>query len=256
MSVSILSWNVHNRPDEGPRPERHRRIAQTLLDSQADICCLQEVGPALRAALPSLLPDYHCCGRPRAAGDESVPVLVRRDAAEVVAEHTFWLGPAQGSALRAFDARHPRCATAVDLTLPAGRLSVLSCHLDHRGRRARLLGASQLADWAAEHRPSVVAGDLNAVPGAPAYCALVGPPPLLRDGREAAAAVEGPPHTWRGPGGWLRRRLDHLLVDHRIRVARHRTIPPEAARRAPSDHHPIVVELLLPAEQAGGRSSA
>jgi len=246
MPLTILNWNVHHLPGEGQRPQRHRRIADTVLASGAAICCLQEVGPQLQAALPQLLPGFRCYGDPRAMDDEAVPVLVHEDLGPVVDQRTFWLGADPVSPLRAADARHPRCATTVELALSSGRLAVLSCHLDHRGRRARLRSAGQLAAWAKANRPCIVAGDLNAGPGAPAYRALVGPPPRLRDGRDAATVVEGPAHTWRGPGGWLRRRIDHLLVDHRLQVDHHRTIVPDPARRAPSDHHPIVVDLRLP----------
>lgn len=245
MPLGVLSWNVHHRPGEGPRPQRYQRIAEVIRESGAAICCLQEVGPAMRSELPHLLPEYLSFGQACSGERESVPVLIHRDLGRVLEDRTFWLGRDPASSARAWDARHPRCATAVRLALPRGRLAVVSCHLDHRGRQARQRGAGQLAEWAAEHRPCVIAGDLNAGPDTPAYHQLVGPPPLLQDARVHAQEVTGPQHTWSGPGGLLRRRLDHILVDHRLPVVAHHTLCPPRGRRAPSDHLPILVELLL-----------
>ena len=248
MPVTVLSWNVHHRPDEGPKPRRYRHIADLIRASAATVCCLQEVGPDLRLHLPDLLPTYHCYGQPRSEEDEATPVLVRRDAAEVEDARTWWLGKPGSARLRSWDARHPRCVTTVELRLPSGPLAVASCHLDHRGRQARVMGADQLVQWAGEHRPAVIAGDLNAGPGGPAYRRLVGPTPRLQDARTVALATSGPNHTWTAPGGLLRRRIDHLLVDHDLQVTRHTTLTGTRSRRAPSDHSPVVAELVLPGE--------
>ncbi|MDA3959149.1 MAG: endonuclease/exonuclease/phosphatase family protein [Planctomycetota bacterium] len=245
-----MSWNVQHKRDEGSHPRRHQWVADTISAHQPAVCCLQEVGLALRGNLPQLLPQYRIYGADTCAerGAESVPVLVHHDAGAVVEARTFWIGSDPSSPLRAWDARHPRCATAVKIAGITWDLSVVSCHLDHRGRRARLLGAGQLAQWAVEHRPAVIAGDLNAGPGNPAYQALVGPPPRLQDTRLSANAVSGPAATWTSGHGLLRRRLDHLLVDHQLIVRNHRTLDGPPGRKPISDHRPILAEVTGPNE--------
>ena len=95
--------------------------------------------------------------------------------------------------------KEPRSALEVWLILPGGdTLSFTGTHLDHTGDEDRIIQAKRLKEiFSASEMPSVLAGDLNAIPGSP-------PMEILFSDWEASSPELAP--TYPSKGDW-----DHSL---------------------------------------------
>lgn len=201
---------------------------------------------------------FAAVGRSRDGGasGEHAAILYRTARLRVLATGDFWLSPTPDVPSTGWDATYPRiCTWARFRDVATGStLVVLNAHLDHEGARARVESARLLlvrAAVVAEGVPVVLTGDLNAEPGSE-------PVRLLLDsGLVDARAVSetpptGPETTFTAladpdlPGGPGRRqRIDYVLVTPDVRVAAHRVLDARPGGRHPSDHDPVVAELLL-----------
>ena len=114
--------------------------------------------------------------------------------------------------------------------LAGERLAVAGTHLD-LDAAARRDSAQKVRAALPDLHPLVVGADVNEEPGGPAWAALA-------DGLVDVAAAEGPTFPLREP----RRRIDVLLVDPRLQVARVEVPRPEPV----TDHLPVVVDLSWP----------
>lgn len=256
-SLRVMTFNLRfDNPADGDNawPHRVELVAQTIRDQDPDVLGVQE---ALLSMLEDL--DPHLAGYDRygvgradgAGGGEFSAIYVRRDRFEVDDHATFWLSEdpeVPGS--RSWDADVERVATWVALRdRKSGRqLVVLNTHFDHTSELARQKSASLILErrrTIAGHRPFIMMGDLNALPDSQPVAILTGPS-ALRDARSMAAEPEGPDSTWNGfvaiePG----KRIDYVLVDESSEVQRHLIVDRLFESRFPSDHLPIVVDLVV-----------
>jgi hypothetical protein len=164
MSWSLFSWNVladiHINDDWYPGvpadelrgPARLARVLEHLGRVDADLIALQEISPALVAALPALFPDHGLCLAPYAG--EGLALLVRgaRPWPQVV--------PLPGGR-----------KVALLVAVPGGpRVAVV--HASYTGKpgapgvSAERKAIPQL-DAVLAYKPDVLVGDLNAEPGWP-----------------------------------------------------------------------------------------
>lgn len=140
-------------------------------------------------------------------------------------------------------ASEPRGAIWARLDAPWGTVDVLSTHLGVR-RRERALQSAELisAGWLRSgemRRPTVLCGDLNALPVGTTYKRLGS---VLADAQRAIPDhVPLPTFPSRFPVF----RLDHVFVSDEI-VVRSVEVPRDARARRASDHLPLIVNLELP----------
>lgn len=219
MIVRVLSWNVHGfRGGVG--------AALDLVSGlEPDIVLLQETGS--RRDLEGFTQALEM----RVSTDP--PALLRRRVRNAVCVRKPW----------AIEATHhvrfaggswlsPRGAAVADMGLGPGRLRAISTHLglrpEERNRHARHL----LDEVDRYNGPSVVAGDLNALPHQLAAMVLA---ERLHDAWEPAI---GPGHTY--PAGAPAARIDYVFVTGQITVRDSDVVPTDA-----SDHLPVFAELEL-----------
>jgi endonuclease/exonuclease/phosphatase family metal-dependent hydrolase len=264
--LRVMSWNVWWR--FGPWAERQPAIIDTIIAEAPDVLCLQEVWSDGETSLAGIVAErlgYHV-----ALSDNSR--TRRGDIGFHNAVVSRW-------PITAIDSRplpdstgadgHRR-ALLVDLQTPWGAWPVVSTHLAYRFDESALRTAQvqTLQRLVADRRgdpdhdlPTILCGDLNAVPDSDEIRLLTGrrpgPPNLVfSDCWEQAG--DGPGHTWRvdnpyqADTAWPNRRLDYVLVSWP------RPKPVGNPRRAwlagvapiggvtPSDHAAVVAELTVP----------
>lgn len=246
--LRVASFNLRNgRAVDGWHswPFRRSAAAAVLDHLHADVVGLQEAYACQRRYLLHRLPRYDAVGdgRDGRGRGEQAPVLFARGGIELVDHRTRWYGDAPdvpGSRLPG--ARFPRVATFARLRLRAtGRSFVaVSTHLDAAVAANRRASALQLAGWLDPAVPTVVLADLNAGPAGD----VVG---ALREAglRDALAGVPGgTEHAFTGRTD--RRRIDHVLVSGHWEVRSSWIAHDRPGGRLPSDHWPVVADLLLP----------
>jgi endonuclease/exonuclease/phosphatase family metal-dependent hydrolase len=248
-------------PREGEPSWTARRdaVASVIRFHNPDVVGVQEALPDMLADLEERLPGYEWVGTGREAGaDEHCALFYRPDRVTPVRHDTFWLSETPtvpGS--RSWGASYPRVATWMEAMLPDESRSfyVVNTHFDHDSAQARRESARLLRarlDSLAGPAPVAVFGDLNTTPDTAPYRCLTkenkGEP--LRDAlHEAAVPHHGPVSTFNGfdttvqPDG----RIDYIFVRGPLEVCRHGTLTDRWNGHFPSDHCPVLAELVLSA---------
>lgn len=255
--MRIISFNVQFRRREPAARLRRRMssIADFLLQLNPDLICLQEVTPAAWAVLSDRLQPLFAEFCPRDDGvrmGEAAPVLCLSDGWKPVARHSFWFSETPDRPSKAWGAAHPRVCSALKMqpnTFAGPPLWVMSLHLDHHSRQARIHSLDLLEQQVCEFRGAgaevVVCGDFNM----PAYRRpmreLLGAGGPLRDATHLHPVHSLTP-TYLGwsPLRLARARIDHCLHSQGWAVDAYETLMPRYRdSRLLSDHRALQVDL-------------
>ncbi|WP_181445012.1 endonuclease/exonuclease/phosphatase family protein [Micromonospora endophytica] len=228
MPLRVLSYNIHGQRDDTAA------LAEVVRAASPDVVVVQE-GPrrfrwrAKTAALASSFGLVVAAGGLPSLGN----VLLTSLRVRVTSTRCrrFPLTPG----------RHLRGAAYADCLVDgAARFTVAGSHLStdpaERPSQAELFKR----DLAAAPHPVIAAADLNEEPGWPAWAVVA---QGLTDAAVAADRTERLTYSCADP----RRRIDALFVDPRITVRDYDVLDTALTRRA-SDHFPVLVDLLLPAD--------
>lgn len=258
--LRTMSFNLrYNHPDDGYHAWPHRRdlVADIIRLHDADLLGLQEVLPGQVTDLLHMLPEYAIFGVARDTGrsSEFVPICYRRSRLQLLDGGTFWLSETPDAMSRGWDAALNRIATwaRFEDRRTGKQFLFFNTHLDHRGQEARQQSVHLLLDRIRQYNldrlPVLLSGDFNAEPNDTPYRLLTARPDTvgLRDARQEALSVMGPAGTWAGfqvprkLGG----RIDYLFCQHNVSVLRYATLTDGWNRQLPSDHLPVMAEVLI-----------
>ncbi len=258
-ALRIMTFNIrYNNPNDGEHawPNRKERVASVIRFHRADIVGMQEVLKGQVDDLEMLLPEYAWFGVGRddgVDGGEFSPVFYRRERFELIDAGTFWLSESpEVAGSKSWDAALTRIASWVSLRdrNTDKYFLHLNTHFDHRGDRARIESAGLIVsslEQLADGNPIIVTGDFNVEPSSAAYRVMTG---TLFDARlESVSEPHGPEATFAGftvdldeTGG----RIDYIFVDDSISVLSYGVISDQWNGHYPSDHLPVIAELVLP----------
>ncbi|HTN75956.1 MAG TPA: endonuclease/exonuclease/phosphatase family protein [Pirellulaceae bacterium] len=261
--LRVMSFNIRldNRGDgENAWPHRKEWVAEILREQKPALFGLQEALPHQITDLAERLKDYAWFGAGRDDGKqkgEAVPVFYRRERFEVLEQGNFWLSETPdvpGS--KSWDTSITRMVTWLKLKDKTNDQVLLfaNTHFDHQGVKARVESARQVLATLpklAGDAPVVLTGDFNTGNKSEPYNVLTGKGAaatwLLTDARTISKTKpEGPNSTWNG----FRKiqpeqQIDFIFV-HGLSVARHAILTDEKDGKFPSDHLPLVADLLFP----------
>ena len=258
--LTVMSYNIrYDNPADGINAWPHRTDAVAEMTGPkygTDIAGLQE---ALRHQIDQIqerLPDYQWVGVGRDDGldrGEFSPIFYRTERLQLLATNTFWLSETPDiPRSRSWDAAITRIVTwARFLDLHEDReLYVFNTHFDHRGEQARIESASMLAQAIARiagDDPVVLLGDLN-VPESSAAYAVLARSPNLHDARYRSETGHRGPTASFNDWETLRpdeSRIDYVFTSNHFRVLSHHILDDRYAGRFPSDHLPVLAEIML-----------
>lgn len=260
-SISVMSYNIrYDTPDDGINawPNRSDQVAEVMGEKyQADIIGVQEALKSQIDDLQERLPDYTWVGVGRDDGKEAgefSPIFYKAERFDLIATNTFWLSesPNQPGSI-SWDAAITRVASWAKLKDRAsGRnFYIINTHFDHMGEVARVESAKVIGKFISgieEEYPVIVTGDFNVPETSEAYSVMTDLPGIL-DARYASETEhEGPTATF---SNWeeLRpeeTRIDYIFARDNVRVLTHQILDDRYDGRFPSDHLPILVDVLLP----------
>lgn len=245
--LRVATFNIRtSRTSDGRNGWRHRREAcvDAIRGFSADVVGLQEVRPDQLDDLHHAFPTGTIvgAGRDTDGGGEHASVLMSPGEWTLESNETRWLSPTPtrpGS--RGWDAKLARVVTLVRLRRGATCLGVANTHFDHEGRVARERSAGLIAEWLDEERDRswVVLGDLNDVPESPPLRLLAAAGYL--DALPADAG--GTEHAFTGATD--RTRIDYVLAGPGVRVSAAWIGHDRPGRRLPSDHWPVLADLVV-----------
>ena len=260
----VMTFNVRfDSMTDGANNWEYRRsiVASVIRYHAPDVVGLQEPLPHQYAELRDALPDYDWAGVGRQDGDaggEHCPIGWQSKV-RVEAHGTVWLSETPDEPGSSYpSASKPRLVTWARASFGGRPFVVCNTHFDHKSEEARVRSAeqlrtlvSELGGWDGERleRPVVVLGDFNCTVGSEPYRILTAErtgTPTLSD---AMAVSEHPHHgpttTFERFSGEPTEKIDHVFVAGDVGVRQHAVVADHWDGRPPSDHCPVLAELVL-----------
>ena len=254
--LKVMSYNIrYDSPDDGrDRWENRRDLLVSQIEfHHPDVLGTQEVLSNQLRYLRRNLEGYDYVGIGREGGDDGEYSALFYDENKLRLEDsgTFWLSPTSGRVSTGWDAALPRIVTWARFRRRDTRESFMAfnTHFDHRGDQARIESAKLLVNMISQlnrdRLPVVVTGDLNLTPDTEAIGILTD---YLRDAYAQAPIRLGPEGTFTGfnyeePA---RNRIDYIMTSPEVRTLRAAILTDAVDGRYPSDHFPVVAEVVLP----------
>jgi endonuclease/exonuclease/phosphatase family metal-dependent hydrolase len=265
FGVKVMTFNLRRRKEsDGPNAwDARRDAAMEVIRRQApDLIGTQEGLEEQVDFLAQCFPEYGILGEARLGGrrDEFNAIFYRKDRFHVRDAGNFWLSDTPdvpGS--RTWGNLVPRMATWArledkDTGLP---LHHLNTHLDHLVPSARAKGARLIESRLPKDVPVVVTGDFNALQAGGTYRFLTGAAGLTDSRWASRTSVSrrwNPTfHRFTGRGLY---RIDYILGRHVARFENHHVVRDRVEGKLPSDHFPVVSDLLVPSLEAPVRLAA
>lgn len=250
MTFNLRFDTVLDAPGRNRWADRVESVIETLDRERPDVVGFQEALRTQFSDLTANLTRHHGLGRPRDLGDtaEYVPLFFRLGRLELQEHGDFWLSPTpdvEGSL--GWDADVPRHCTWARLkdTESEAVFSVLNTHLDVKGQTARFEASKLIVEKIARapRLAAVVMGDFNATEdSAPLETfRAAGLRDTLRVLNPDATDVQTIHHYQDLTGN---RKIDYIMCDARWDVMSAAIVRDAAAGRLPSDHFPVVADLV------------
>jgi endonuclease/exonuclease/phosphatase family metal-dependent hydrolase len=255
-NLRAMSFNVRvNTAADGENAWPHRRdlVAATIRFHQTDIAGLQECYHDMAQDLNERLPGYKWTGQGSNGGQDGAmnPVFWRDSRLELLSEETIWLSDTPDVISTGWDASTTRVATHVVLRerRTETELHVFSTHFDHRGQQAKVQSALLLANLVSALPADahvILLGDLNSTPDSEALKTLTQRGGLQDSMMTSLSGHHGPIGTFKGfeANRYSGRRVDYVLVRNLV-VQQHAVLPDHYDGRQPSDHYPVLAEIVI-----------
>lgn len=253
-TLRVMSFNIrYDNPGDGENawPNRVDLVDRLLAYHQPDIIGLQEALEGQMNNLKEMLPGFDSEGIARTEGGEYAAILYRAAKIERLEGSTFYLSSTPDQLSTGWDAALPRIATWARFKLRATgtEFFCINTHFDHRGEMARKESASLIIKMIdslnVDDLPVVLTGDFNATPESPPIQTILG---SLDDSRQRCPVpAHGPDGTWSGwtIAGEPGRTIDYVFVQGDLAVSRQAHIAESFSGRFPSDHLPVLAEIIL-----------
>lgn len=263
--LRVMTFNVRldtQKDKENNWDHRKEMVASIIRFHQPDLAGLQEPYEHQIDDLAVRLPEYAWTGFGREDGNHSgeyVPFFYRKNRLQLLESSRFWLSDTPDVPSMGWDAHYKRIVTWGKLRdIVTGKILFLfNVHFDHRGTLARKESAQLLRsriESIAGSKSVIVTGDFNLLPSSEAYRILTASEPdipgrVLMDTHTIAAAPHhGPVGTFTGFDiGQLNndRKIDYVFVSPGVSVLRHGILSDTVNGRLPSDHFPVLVDVLI-----------
>lgn len=259
QSLRVMSFNIrYHNPADGYNAWPHRKalVESMIRFHRADLLGIQEALQSQMNDLAAMLPDYGYMGRIRDKDGEYAAIFYRKSRLELLQTATFWLSETPQQPSRGWDAALNRVTTWGKFRdKHTGKLFFhFNTHYDHRGERARVqsshLMLAVIDSLNPQGLPVLVTGDFNMKPASEAYQVLTNPndPRHLTDAwYHSQLPPHGPAGSWSGfqfPGQ-PDSRIDYIFTKNRVATLRYGILSDSWSGRFPSDHLPVLAEVLL-----------
>lgn len=262
--VRVMSFNIrYDNPEDGPDawPNRKDFVASTILFHKSDIVGIQEGLIHQLNELDEYLDGFDRVGVGRDDGEEAgefSAIYYRTDRFEPIKTETFWLSETPDVAgSKSWDAAITRIVTWAYFRDKVNDTNfyAFNTHFDHRGSEARVNSAKlvvQKIEEIAGNEPVVLTGDFNTTDDREPYSILTetereGSDIVLYDGfYHSENGHHGPASTSNGfEAIRADRRIDYIFVNNGFKVMYHGSLTDVKDGHFPSDHLPVLAEIVL-----------
>jgi endonuclease/exonuclease/phosphatase family metal-dependent hydrolase len=247
----LMTFNIrYGTAEDGPNSWENRRalVAGLIARVSPDVLAIQEGLAFQLEELGEVLGSYRKLGQHRDGGleGEFSGLYVKEERVRILRWGEFWLSPTPGSvASVGWDAALPRMVVWAEIERICGstHIRVYGTHFDHRGETARIESARLIARHAEQGPPAVIMGDLNAEEDSEPLGIF------FRLGYRSAFRSLHPEsdlgtfNGFRDPKGG--ERIDHILLDPRVRPREAKILVDRVGAEWPSDHFPVIAVVSV-----------
>jgi len=264
-TIRVMSFNIRlNTPSDSLNawPYRKTMVASMIRFHKADILGVQEALWDQMQDLENLLPEYAWVGIGRDDGNragEFMAIFYLKERFEVIKSSTFWLSENPEIPGKGWDAACNRIATWCQFRdQKTGNIFFhFNTHFDHMGDTARVKSAELLIrqiDAIADGKPVLVTGDFNSTPDSKTYSILTTGLGKSQDLKltDTKIATQFPHHGSNGTFTWFDlnnltndQPIDYIFIKSGVTVLYHGTLTDTFDGRLPSDHFPVLAEIIL-----------
>jgi endonuclease/exonuclease/phosphatase family metal-dependent hydrolase len=232
-------------------------VASVIRFNNADIIGLQEALKIQLEDLKELLPGYSWVGSGRddgKDGGEFSAILFNKNRFEVSEYKTFWLSSTPDVPSKGWDAAYKRITTWVKfIDKKTNKVFYhFNCHFDHVGEQARLNSALLLKKKITEYAfgfPLVLTGDFNVRSDSQVYKVIISDNEIqLFDAENISRYGNyGSDVTFNNFGGEIipGNKIDFIFVNDKVQVLQHGVIGDTFNGQYPSDHMPVLAEIVI-----------
>lgn len=262
LKIIVMSYNIRVAVDQGINSwdQRKEKVASMIRFHHAAVVGLQEALKEQIDDLLKLLPEYSWKGVGRDDGKEKgeySAVFYRKDKFQLIDHSTFWLSETPDSVSTGWDAALPRIVTWVLLrdSRTGKEFYLFNTHFDHVGIEARknsaILIIKKVRELAGDEdslsfsKPVIITGDFNSRPESDAY-------KIITEEFSDAMKISRNGHygsivSFNGFSKELEEgnRIDFIFVNDKASVEQHGIIGETFGGNYPSDHMPVIAELII-----------
>ena len=253
QALRVMSFNVRVPIDHDANAWTQRRdlLVRVIRQQHPDVLGTQELTEEQGEYIAAHLDGYAWFGEGRECGSkgEHMGVFYRTARLKVIESGNFWLSDTPGvCGSKTWGQPLPRMVTWARFRMRGQggeTFYYFNTHFPYRDQDTgpRLRAAREILDRIGTlpaHARVVLTGDFNCTPASPVHAALTG---ALHDAWIQAARRAGPARTFHNFTGIADRRIDWIL-SRGFKARFIRTVTTHAGQRYPSDHFPVVAELV------------
>ena len=258
QSLKLMTYNIRlDVEDDGQNNWSNRKafLTSQIQFYEPDIFGIQEARPHQVLDIASALSAYNYIGigRDGVGQGESSNIYYKKERFKVLQNNTFWLSETPDTISKGWDAAFNRvCTYALFKDLKTKKIFwVFNTHLDHKGELARTNGIqlilSKIASLNTKKYPVIFMGDFNSKPTENRIVSLK---KEMIDAREASEEKPfGPRGTFNGfkHNEAVTECIDYIFIskNSNFNVKKHVVLSDSKDLKYPSDHLPVLVELIL-----------
>jgi endonuclease/exonuclease/phosphatase family metal-dependent hydrolase len=259
-TIKVMSFNIRcaaceKESDINHWSKRKYLTAELIKKYNPDLIGLQEAEKSQIDDLFDLLDGYKWIGVGRDDGKETGEanaVFYKTDRFNIEQQNTLWLSETPEVPSKGWDAAFNRTVTIakVEDRKSDKHFYLFNTHFDHVGETAKLESAMFMLNEIKsvnEIFPVVLTGDFNSIPGSEPYKQLTSDSVLFN-----AREISEQPHfggivTFNGFGKTMTigNTIDYIFVNDRVKVISHGIITDFIDEKYPSDHYPVLAEIIL-----------
>ncbi|WP_082332042.1 endonuclease/exonuclease/phosphatase family protein [Mangrovimonas xylaniphaga] len=257
QDLKVMSYNIKlDYPKEGKDSWANRKpfFINQLKFYEPDVLGVQEAMPNQMKDMENLLPDYDFLGVGRDDGNDAgeySAIFYKKDELKVLESSTFWLSQTPDKVSMGWDAVCNRVCTYAlfENKTTKQKFWMFNTHFDHVGEMARknsaILILEKINELNQKNYPVILTGDFNMEAEHESIQYIT---KSLNDSKSVASVTFGPEGTFNGfhfeeP---VTKRIDFVFTSKNITVEKYAVLSDNWNLQYPSDHFPVLVQMLLP----------
>ncbi|HEX9252599.1 MAG TPA: endonuclease/exonuclease/phosphatase family protein [Ignavibacteriaceae bacterium] len=258
VDIKVMTYNIRcgfceDSSDVNNWSKRKYLVAYLIKNHNPDLIGLQEAEMFQVKELIEMLDEYDWYGVSREdgkEGGESTAILYKTKRFKLEEKYTIWLSETPELVSKGWDAAFKRTVTIAKLKDLQSKKEFyyLNTHFDHIGETARTessrLIVKEINKYSKDY-PIILSGDFNYTSSSDGYKIITG---KLFDSKSVSKKESlGGNITFNGFGKDIQpdNKIDFIFVNNKIEVLNHLIDTTTFNGLYPSDHYPVIADLLL-----------